>query len=104
VAINTIGQSILDVPPAKGVSLDDAVDSMKLRAQLQTGGRVAAVNADGGHDGPAPAPHDHLPVLRCMTAKEMVDYNQAFAAGRCLIGYRQMSGPSGGLQLLSPGY
>lgn len=39
-----------------------------------------------------------------MTAKETVDHNQAFAAGRCLIGCRPTSGPSGGLQLLNPGY
>ncbi len=83
VAITAVGQSILDAKIADGVSLDDAVDSMKLRANQINFKLVAELPLSKQVEVMTGEPQRRMTIFQfcdAMTAKEMVDYNQAFAA------------------------
>lgn len=78
-----VGQSILEMPLAPGVSLDDAVDSMKLRANQINFKLVAELPLSKQVEVMTGQPQRRMTIYQfcdAVTAKEMVDYNMAFVA------------------------
>ncbi len=83
VAIYMVGQSILEMPLAEGVSLDDAVESMKLRANQINFKQVAELPLSKQVEAMTGQPQRRMTIYQfcdAVTAKEMVDYNMAFVA------------------------
>ena len=78
-----VGQSILEMPLADGVSLDDAVESMKLRANEINFKLVAELPLSKQVEAMTGQPQRRMTIYQfcdAMTAKEMVDFNPAFVA------------------------
>lgn len=78
-----VGQSILEMPIVAGVSLDDAIESMKLRANQINFKLVAELPLSKQVEVMTGQPQRRMTIYQfcdAMTAKEMVDYNLAFVA------------------------
>lgn len=81
--VHMVGQSVLEMPLADGVSLDDAVESMKLRANQINFKLVAELPLSKQVEVMTGAPQRRMSIYQfcdAMTAKDMVDYNLAFVA------------------------
>lgn len=82
-ASNAISRSVMKIPLAKGVSLDDAVESMKSKANLLNMKLVAELPLSKQVEATTGKPERRMTIYQfcdAMTAKEMVDYNIDFAA------------------------
>lgn len=81
--VQLIGQSILEMPLADGVSLDDAVESMKLRANQINFKLVAELPLSKQVEVMTGKPQRRMTIYQfcdAMTAKDMVEYDLAFVA------------------------
>lgn len=81
VLITSVGQSILEAPLADGVSLDDAVESMKLRANQINFKLVAELPLSKQVEVMTGQNQRRMTIYQfcdAPTAMEMVNYNQAF--------------------------
>lgn len=81
--VHMVGQSVLEMPLAEGVSLDDAVESMKLRANQINFKLVAELPLSKQVEVMTGEPQRRMSIYQfcdAMTAKDMVDYNMAFVA------------------------
>ena len=78
-----VGQSILEMPLAEGVSLEDAVESMKLRANALNFKLVAELPLSRQVEAMTGAPQPRMTIYQfcdALTAKQLLDSNPAFAA------------------------
>ncbi len=82
-ALPSIGQTVVKMQIAKGVSLDDAVESMKLRANTLNIKLVAELPLSEQVKAMTGKPTRRIGVYQfcdALTAKQMVDYSIDFAA------------------------
>lgn len=81
--VYVVGQGILEMPLANGVSMDDAVESMKLRANTLNFKLVAELPLSKQVEAMTGAPQRRMTIYQfcdALTAKELLDLNPAFAA------------------------
>lgn len=81
--LSLVGQSILEMPLADGVNLDDAVESMKLRANQINFKLVAELPLSKQVEVMTGEAQRRMTIYQfcdAMTAKDMVDYDLAFVA------------------------
>jgi uncharacterized protein (DUF302 family) len=82
-ANNAISRSVMKVPVAKGVSMDDAVESMKSKANFLNMKLVAELPLSKQVEATTGKPERRMAIYQfcdAMTAKQMVDFNIDFAA------------------------
>lgn len=78
-----VGQGILEMPLADGVSMDDAVESMKLRANSLNFKLVAELPLSKQVEAMTGTPQRRMTIYQfcdALTAKQLLDLNPAFAA------------------------
>jgi uncharacterized protein (DUF302 family) len=78
-----VGQAILEMPLAEGVSMEDAVDSMKLRANSLNFKLVAELPLSKQVEVMTGQPQRRMTIYQfcdALTAKQLLDSNPAFAA------------------------
>lgn len=81
--VYVVGQAILEMPLAEGVSLDDAVESMKLRANQLNFKLVAELPLSKQVEAMTGAPQPRMTIYQfcdALTAKRLLEQNPAFAA------------------------
>ena len=79
----SISQTVIKMPLAKGVSMDDAVESMKLRANFINMKLVAELPLSKQVEAETGKPERRMSIYQfcdARTAKQMVDYSMDFAA------------------------
>jgi uncharacterized protein (DUF302 family) len=82
-AMRSLGDTVVKMPLAKGVSLDDAAQSMKLRANLLNMQLVAELPLSRQVSAITGKPSPHATILQfcdALTARKMLDYSLDFAA------------------------
>ena len=82
-AISSISQTVVKMPLAKGVSMDEAVESMKLRANFINMKLVAELPLSKQVEAETGKPERRMSIYQfcdAQTAKQMVDYSMDFAA------------------------
>lgn len=82
-AMHSLGDTVVKMPLAKGVSLDDAGQSMKLRANLLNIQLVAELPLSKQVSAVTGKPSPHATIYQfcdAMTARKMLDYSLDFAA------------------------
>ena len=78
-----VGQAILEMPLADGVSVEDAVESMKLRANSLNFKLVAELPLSKQVEAMTGMPQPRMTIYQfcdALTAKQLLDSNPAFAA------------------------
>lgn len=83
VNLSMVGQSILEMPLADGVGMDDAVESMKLRANQLNFKLVAELPLSKQVEAMTGKPQRLMAIYQfcdALTAKQMLEHNFAFAA------------------------
>ncbi|TCV82879.1 DUF302 domain-containing protein [Sulfurirhabdus autotrophica] len=78
-----ISQTVVKMPIAKDISMDDAVDSMKLRANFLNMKLVAELPLSKQVEATTGKPERRMTIYQfcdALTAKNMVDYSMDFAA------------------------
>jgi uncharacterized protein (DUF302 family) len=83
IAIRSLDDTVLKMPLAKGVSPDDAVQSMKLRANLLNMHLVAELPLSKQVSSITGKPSPYVTIFQfcdALTAREMLDYSLDFAA------------------------
>jgi uncharacterized protein (DUF302 family) len=81
--ISALNKTVIRMPLAQGVSMDDAVESMKLRANLLNMKLVAELPLSKQVEATTGKPERRMTIYQfcdAMTAKQMVDYSMDFAA------------------------
>lgn len=81
--VYVVGQAILEMPLAEGVSMDDAVESMKLRANTLNFKLVAELPLSKQVEAMTGQPQRRMTIYQfcdALTAKQLLDLNPAFAA------------------------
>ncbi len=82
-AMSSISQTIVKMPLAKGVSMDEAVESMKLKANFINMKLVAELPLSKQIEAETGKPERRMSIYQfcdAQTAKQMVDYSMDFAA------------------------
>ena len=80
---NAISRSVIKMPLAKGVSMDDAAESMKSRANFLNMKLVAELPLSKQVEATTGKPERRMTIYQfcdAMTAKQMVDFSMDFAA------------------------
>ncbi|MDD4880052.1 MAG: DUF302 domain-containing protein [Gallionellaceae bacterium] len=78
-----VGQGILEMPLSEGVSMEDAVESMKLRANALNFKLVAELPLSKQVEAMTGKPQRRMTIYQfcdALTAKQLLDLNPAFAA------------------------
>ncbi len=78
-----VGQAIMEMPLADGVSMDDAIESMKLRANQLNFKLVAELPLSQQIEAMTGVPQRRMTIYQfcdAVTARELLDSNLAFAA------------------------
>lgn len=81
--VYVVGQAILEMPIAEGVSLEDAVESMKLRANTLNFKLVAELPLSKQVEAMTGQPQRRMTIYQfcdALTAKQLLELNPAFAA------------------------
>ena len=81
--ISSLNKTVIRMPLAHGVGLDDAVESMKLRANLLNMKLVAELPLSKQVEATTGKPERRMTIYQfcdALTAKQMVDYSMDFAA------------------------
>jgi len=81
--VRTLGETVVKMPLAKGVSLEDAAQSMKLRANYLNMQLVAELPLSRQVSAVTGKPSPHATIFQfcdAMTARRMLDYSLDFAA------------------------
>ncbi|TCJ18186.1 DUF302 domain-containing protein [Parasulfuritortus cantonensis] len=81
--VYVVGQGILEMPLADGVSMDDAVESMKLRANQLNFKLVAELPLSKQVEAMTGKPQRRMTIYQfcdALTAKKLLELNPAFAA------------------------
>lgn len=81
--MSSLGDTVVKMPLAKGVTLDDAAQSMKLRANLLNMQLVAELPLSKQVSAVTGKPSAHATIFQfcdAMTARKMLDYSLDFAA------------------------
>jgi len=81
--IFAVGQAILEMPLAEGVSMEDAVESMKLRANTLNFKLVAELPLSKQVEAMTGKPQRRMTIYQfcdALTAKQLLELNPAFAA------------------------
>ncbi|OYY95336.1 MAG: hypothetical protein B7Y41_02195 [Hydrogenophilales bacterium 28-61-23] len=81
--VTMVGQSIMEMPLAEGVSINDAIESMKLRANQINFKLVAELPLSKQVEAMSGQPQRLMTIYQfcdAMTAKDIVEYNMAFVA------------------------
>lgn len=81
--VYVVGQGILEMPLADGVSMEDAVESMKLRANALNFKLVAELPLSKQVEAMTGKPQRRMTIYQfcdALTAKQLLDTNPAFAA------------------------
>lgn len=81
--VYVVGQGILEMPLAEGVSMDDAVESMKLRANQLNFKLVAELPLSKQVEAMTGKPQRRMTIYQfcdALTAQKLLDLNPAFAA------------------------
>lgn len=81
--VYVVGQGILEMPLAEGVSMDDAVESMKLRANQLNFKLVAELPLSKQVEAMTGTPQRRMTIYQfcdALTAKKLLELNPAFAA------------------------
>lgn len=82
-AVRSLGQTVVKMPLAQGVSMDDAAESMKLRANLLNMKLVAELPLSKQVEAMTGKPQPRMTIYQfcdALTAKQMVDFSIDFAA------------------------
>ena len=82
-AVSALNKTVIRMPLADGVSMDDAVESMKLRANILNMKLVAELPLSKQVEATTGKPERRMTIYQfcdAMTAKQMVDYSMDFAA------------------------
>lgn len=81
--VYVVGQGILEMPLAEGVSMEDAIESMKLRANALNFKLVAELPLSKQVEAMTGTPQRRMTIYQfcdAMTAKQLLELNPAFAA------------------------
>ena len=82
-AIRSISKTVVKMQLAKGIGLDEAAESMKLRANMLNMKLVAELPLSKQVEAMTGKPERHMVIYQfcdALTAKQMVDYSMDFAA------------------------